>query len=118
VQSTTRDAVLAATIAGALLAVLGVTESLSTLTRPTVAAAGIATALGVEALFVADTPAAELWEHLAVQVGSAVALVGGGGVALLVVGPTVVAAACWGLTTYFGLLALLLAGVWGPEGSE
>ncbi|QLH82929.1 hypothetical protein [Halosimplex pelagicum] len=114
-QSTTRDAILAAASGGALLAVLAVTASLSLLGRPAVAAAGVCAALAVEALFVADTPAAELWERPAVQVGSATALVGGAGVAVWALGPWVVAAACWGLATYFGLLALLLAGVWSPD---
>lgn len=114
-QSTTRDALLAATSGAVLLATLAVTGSLSTLARPAVAAAGVAAALAVEALFVADTPAAELWERRVVQVGSALALVGSAGVALLVAGPRVVAAACWGLATYFVLLALLLAGVWGAD---
>jgi len=115
VQSTTRDATLAAVSAGALLAVLAVTAPLSTLARPAVAATGIAAALAVEALFVADTPAAELWERPAVQVGSAVALVGGGVVGVAATGPWVVAAACWGLATYFVLLGLLVTGVWAPD---
>ncbi|ELZ22337.1 hypothetical protein C475_17533 [Halosimplex carlsbadense 2-9-1] len=113
-QSTTRDALLATGSAGALSAALSLTESLSLLARPAVAAAGIAAALAVESLFVAETPATELWERPAVQVGSAVALVGGAVVALLAGGPWVVAAACWGLATYFLLLALVLAGVWSP----
>ena len=114
-QSTTRDAILAATSAGALLAVLAVTASLSALARPAVVATGVGAALAVEALFVADTPAAELWERPAVQAGSATALVVGAGLAVWALGPWVVAAVCWGLATYFGLLGLLLAGVWGAD---
>lgn len=114
-QSTTRDAILAATSAGALLVVLAVTASLSTLAQPAVVATGVGAALAVEALFVADTPAAELWERTAVQAGSATALVVGAGLAVWVLGPWVAAAACWGVATYFALLALLLAGVWGAN---
>ncbi|QLH77792.1 hypothetical protein HZS55_10975 [Halosimplex rubrum] len=112
-QSTTRDALLATVSGGALLAVLAVTESLSPLGRPAVAVAGVGAALAVEALFVADTPVAELWVRPSVQVGSAAALLAGAGLATWALGPWVVAAACWGLATYFVLLALLLAGVWG-----
>ncbi|WP_135364051.1 hypothetical protein [Halosimplex halophilum] len=111
-QSTTRDALLAAASAAVLLVVLAATGSLSVLTRPGAAATGVVTALAVEALFVADTTVAYLWERPAVQVGSALALVVGGVLAVWTADPWLVAAACWGLATYFVLLALLVAGVW------
>ncbi|WP_436910107.1 hypothetical protein [Halosimplex marinum] len=114
-QSTTRDALLAAASAALLLAVLAVAESLSLLARPAVAVVGATAALAVEALFVADTPAADLWTRPGVQVGSALALVAGAGLAVWAAGAWLVAAACWGLATYFCLLALLVAGVWEPE---
>ncbi len=112
-----RDASLAAASGVALLAVLAVTESLSLLAEPRSAAAGVAAALAVEALFVAETPAGDLWERPVVQIGSLVALVAGGAVAVAVDGHWLVAAACWGLATYFVLLALLVAGVWNPAAS-
>ncbi|WP_459191985.1 hypothetical protein [Halosimplex sp. J119] len=109
-----RDATLAAASGAAMVAVLAVTESLSLLTRPTSAATGVGAALVVEALFVADTPAGELWKRRKVRIGSAVALVVGAGVAVAAGGLWLVAAACWGLATYFVLLALLVAGIWDP----
>jgi hypothetical protein len=115
VQSTTRDALLAAVSAAVLLAVLAVAESLSLLARPAVAAVGVAAALAVEALFVADTPAADLWTRPGVRFRSALALVAGTALAAWTAGAWLVAAACWGLATYFCLLALLVAGVWEPE---
>ncbi|WP_436930378.1 hypothetical protein [Halosimplex halobium] len=114
-QSTTRDALLAAASAAVLLAVLAATGSLPLLTRPAAVATGIGAALAVEALFVADTPATDLWERPAVQVGSALALVAGAALAVWTAGAWLVAAACWGLATYFVLLALLVAGVWEPK---
>ncbi|MFC7139021.1 hypothetical protein ACFQMA_04110 [Halosimplex aquaticum] len=115
--SVARDALLAVVCGVALLTLLAVTESLSLLVRPGSAAAGIAAALAVEALFVADTPAGDLWERPAVQAGSVVALAAGGVVAVAVGGRWFVAAACWGVATYFVLLALVLTGVWNPTAS-
>jgi hypothetical protein len=115
VQSTTRDALLATGCVGALSAALGLTASLSLLARPVVVAVGVTAGLAVEALFVADTPAAELWERPAVQAASVVALVGGAGLAVWAGGPWAVAVVWWGLATYFLLLALLVAGVWNPK---
>ncbi|QPV63614.1 hypothetical protein I7X12_02990 [Halosimplex litoreum] len=114
-QSTTRDALLATGCVCALSAALGLTASLSLLARPAVAVMGVTAGLAVEALFVAETPVVELWERPVVQVGSAVALVGGAGLAVWVGGPWAVAVAWWGLVTYFFLLALVVAGVWGED---
>ncbi|MFB6139796.1 MAG: hypothetical protein ABEJ26_05110 [Halosimplex sp.] len=110
-----RDAALATLCGAALVAALAISGSLSALFEPASAAAGVAVALAVEALFVFDTPASDLWERPAVRVGSAVALATGGALALAAGGPRVVAALCWGLGTYFALLALLLAGIWTPD---
>ncbi|WP_415381202.1 hypothetical protein [Halosimplex sp. TS25] len=115
--SAARDALLAAVSGAVLLAALAAAESLSLLVRPGSAAAGITAALAVEALFVVETPAGDLWERPAVRIGSVVALAGGGIAAVALGGPWVVAAACWGLATYFALLALVLTDVWNPAAS-
>ena len=116
-DSTARDATLAAASAVSLVAALAVTDSVSLLLRPLSVGVGVTAALAVEALFVADTPAGDLWGRPTVQVGSAVALVAAGALAVAAGAVWLVAAACWGLATYFFLLALLLTGVWAPDGS-
>ena len=68
----------------------------------------MAGALGIEALFVLDTAVASLWERRGVRTASAVALLGGAGGVAVFLGPVVVAAACWGLITYFVILAVSL----------
>ncbi|WP_123533242.1 hypothetical protein [Halosimplex salinum] len=113
----TRDALLATASGGALLASLAITESLSLLGRPAVAVAGVAAALAVETLFVADTPAAELWERAPVRTASVLLIVGAGALAVRAGGLWLVAAACWGLATYFVLLGLLVTGLWRPAES-
>ena len=110
-----RDATLAALSGVALLSLLTVTDSLAALTRPGAAVVGIVVALGVEWLFLAETPVAELWDRRAVRTGTVIALISTGGFVLVSTGPWLVAAACWGLATYFSLLGLLLAGVWTPD---
>lgn len=107
-----RDAALAGCCGAVLVAVLLVTGGTATLARPGAVLAGVFGALVVEAAFLADTPAAELWARPPVQVGAALALVGGAVGTAAVLGPVVVAVACWGLVTYFALLALTLAGYW------
>jgi len=115
VQPTTRDALLAGASGTALLALLTLTASLSLLARPETAAAGVGAALLVEALFVADTRAVELWERRSVRLVSVAVLVAGSILAAGVAGQWLVAATCWGLATYFVLLGLLVSGVWDPS---
>jgi hypothetical protein len=115
VNPTTRDVLLAGTSGAVLLALLTVTASLSLLARPETAAVGVGVALLVEALFVVDTPAVELWERRSVRLVSAAALIGGAVLAVATAGRWLVAAACWGLAAYFALLALLVSGVWDPS---
>lgn len=113
-----RDAVLAAASGSVLLATLAASDSIGSLSDPTAAVAGVAAALAVEGLFVADTPAASLWERRRVRVASAAALLGGCAALAWVTGTWILAAACWGLATYFALLALVLTGVWDADGTE
>ncbi|MFY4812953.1 hypothetical protein ACOJIV_09720 [Haloarcula sp. AONF1] len=84
------------------------TGALGTLRSGSAVAVGVACALGVEALFVFDTPVASLWERRGVRTASAVALIACAVGLAVLVGPVVVAAACWGLITYFGILAVSL----------
>lgn len=110
-----RDALLAAGCGVALLGALAWLDATAVLWQPTAAASGITGALLVEAAFVADTPARRLWERRSVQAVSVAVLLGGGAVAAVVFGPWALAAACWGLATYFALLALLVSGRWPGE---
>jgi hypothetical protein len=107
-----RDAALAACCAVVLLGVLSVGDWAWTLADPVAAVVGVAGALAVEVLFVANTPAAALWEHLYFRTASVFALLFGAVAAAYLVGPVLVGAAVWGLATYFVLLGFALAGVW------
>ena len=92
-----------------LVAYLRWAGALDTLWTESAVAVGVAGALGVEALFVLDTPAASLWERRGVRTASAVALLACAGGLAARLGPVVVAAACWGLVTYFVILAVSLS---------
>ncbi|EMA11467.1 hypothetical protein SAMN05443574_103169 [Haloarcula vallismortis] len=103
-----RDAGFALLCGLVLVAYLRRAGALSTLWTESAVAVGVASALGVEALFVLDTPVASLWERRGVRTGSAVALLACAGGLAAFVGPVVVATACWGLVTYFALLVISL----------
>jgi hypothetical protein len=103
-----RDAAFALLCGLALLAYLRWTAAVGTLRSGTAVAVGVAGALGVEALFVLDTPAASLWERRGVRTAAAVALLACAGGLAVLLGPVAVAAACWGLATYFVVLAVSL----------
>ena len=100
-----RDAGFALLCGLGLLAFLGWAGALHTLRSVPAVAVGVTGALGIEALFVRDTPVGSLWERRGVRAGSAFALLAGAVGLTTLVGPIVVAAACWGLATYFALLA-------------
>ncbi|WP_336328991.1 hypothetical protein [Haloarcula sp. CGMCC 1.2071] len=103
-----RDAGFALLCGLVLVAYLRQTGAVETLWSESAIAVGVAVALGVEALFVLDTPVAALWERRGVRTTSAVALLGVAGGLAVFLGPVVVAATCWGLVTYFGILAVCL----------
>jgi len=103
-----RDALLAALTLGTLLSVLAVERSIHALTRPIAPVAGVAGALLVEGAFLRSGAVAALWERPIVQFGSTLAVLVGGLTLAAVAGPTVVATLCWGLATYFVLLAAVL----------
>ncbi|KOX93677.1 hypothetical protein AMS69_07065 [Haloarcula rubripromontorii] len=103
-----RDAGFALLCGLVLLASLRWTATLETLWSGVAVAVGVAGALAVEALFVFETPVSSLWERRGVRTGSAVGLLACAGGLAAFVGPIVVAAACWGLITYFALLAISL----------
>jgi hypothetical protein len=103
-----RDALLAALTLGTLLGVLAVGRSIHTLTGPIPAAAGVAGALLVEGAFLRSGVVAALWERPIVQFGSTLGVLAGGVTLAVVTGPTVVATLCWGLATYFVLLAAMV----------
>ena len=107
-----RDAALAACCTVVLLGVLSTGDWLWTLADPVAVGVGIAAALAIEGLFVADTPVAGLWEHPSLRAGSVSALLFGAVAAGYLVGPVLVGAALWGLVTYFVLLGAALAGAW------
>ena len=107
-----RDAVVAACCGVLLLGVLAVTDAVDELANPVAATLGVLGAVVVEGAFLADTPVAGWWTLPWVRVASALALLGGVLGTALVVGPLVVAAACWGLVTYFVFLALAVSGYW------
>lgn len=113
-DSRTRDALLATASALLLAVALVATGRVASLWRPLSVGVGVVGALAVEALFVAETPVSELWARPAIQVGSALALLAGAASALALDAVWLVAAACWGLGTYFVLLVALLTGVWEP----
>jgi len=103
-----RDAGFALLCGLALVAYLRRAGALDTLWSEPAVAIGVTGALGVEALFVLDTPVASLWERRGVRTASAVTLlICAGGLAVRL-GPVIVAAACWGLITYFVILAVSL----------
>jgi len=114
VNSITRDATLASLSGVALLALLAVMDALHALARPGHAALGLLGALALEWLFVAETPAVDLWNRRPVRVGSVVGLLLSCGLVAVTAGPWLVAAACWGIVTYFLLLGLLSTGLWTP----
>lgn len=103
-----RDAVLALCVLAVAVSVLRVERALGTLLSPAAALAGVAVALLVEVVFLRSAAVATLWERPAVQIGTTAALLAGGLIAALAVGPPVLAALCWGLVTYFLLLGGLL----------
>jgi hypothetical protein len=107
-----RDAVLAACSAFVLLGVLSVGDWTWTLADPVAAVVGVVGALAIEALFLAETPAAALWERSYVRTVAIFALLFGAVAAAYLVGPVLVGAAVWGLATYFVLLVLAVTGVW------
>jgi hypothetical protein len=107
-----RDAVLATSCGVVLLGVLAVGRWTAFLFDPLAVVLGVVGALATEGLFLADTPAAALWERLWVRSVSVFVLLFGAVAAAYLVGPVVVAAACWGLATYFVFLALAVAGHW------
>jgi hypothetical protein len=107
-----RDAALAACCGALLLALLAVTGGLGELSNPAAMAVGVFGAVAVEAAFLADTPVADWWTRPWARVVSAVVFLGSTLGTALVVGPLVVAAACWGLATYFAFLALAVSGYW------
>lgn len=101
-----RDAGFALLCGLALVAYLRQAGALDTLWSASAIAVGVASALGIEALFVLETPVAALWERRGVRTAAAIALfVCAVGLAVLL-GPVVAAAACWGLGTYFVMLAV------------
>jgi hypothetical protein len=102
-----RDGAVAACCGVVLLGVLAATDALGELANPLAVGAVV-----VEAAFLAETPVADWWRRPWVRIAGALTLVGGALGAALLVGPTVVAAACWGLATYFVFLAVALAGYW------
>jgi len=107
-----RDAAVAACCGALLLGALAVTDAVDELSNPVAVAVGVLGAAAVEATFLADTPVADWWTRPWVRAASALVLLGGALGAALVVGPVVVAAACWGLATYFVFLAVAVAGYW------
>jgi hypothetical protein len=99
-----RDAVLAVGLLGGLLSLLG-SDGRQRLRDPGAAIAGITAALVVEWAFLRyPDRLLSLWERPAINVGSALALLASGRFARGY--PRVLAAACWGLVTYFGLLVV------------
>lgn len=103
-----RDAGFALLCGVALVGYLSWVGGTGTLRSAPAAAVGVTGALGIEALFVLDTPVASLWERRGVRAGAAVALLVAVAGLTTVLGPAVVAAACWGLATYFAILAMVL----------
>ncbi|WP_424000434.1 hypothetical protein ACOZ4I_13640 [Haloarcula salina] len=113
-----RDAAFAGLCGVCLTGYLFLTGEAAALGSFPAAAVGVGAALALEAVFVADTPVRTLWERRGVRLASAAALVLGALGLAAVSGPLVVAAACWGLATYFVLLVLVLGGYWGEAESE
>jgi hypothetical protein len=107
-----RDGAVAACCGVVLLGVLAATDAVGELATPLAVALGVSGAVVVEAAFLAETPVADWWRRPWVRIAGALTLVGGALGAALLVGPTVVAAACWGLATYFVFFAVALAGYW------
>jgi hypothetical protein len=106
------DAAIALASGAVLLGALAVTDDLGMLGEWRAVAAGLAGGVVVEALFLAGTPVAEWWDRPWVGPASGLGLVVGAVGLALWLGPVVVAAACWGLATYFSLLVLAALGRW------
>jgi hypothetical protein len=103
-----RDGLLAGGAVVAVLAMLVRRDALDALGDPRAAATGVGSALLVEWAFLRHPERLlELWERPAVNAGSALGLVGGA--VLTRDRPCLLAAAVWGLGTYFGLLSWSLA---------
>lgn len=109
-----RDALLAVAAAGALLAGLIQTGRAAALARPVPALVGIGGALAIEVAFLRSPALAAAWERPAVWAGATVAMVLLGGLLLWVGGAAAVAAVCWGLVAYLGLLAAVVGGGRNP----
>ncbi|MFU1780124.1 hypothetical protein ACM16X_01955 [Haloarcula japonica] len=101
-----RDAGFALLCGLVLVAYLHQMGALGALWSESAITVGVAVALGVEALFVLDTPVVALWERRGMRAASAVAFIGAVGGLAVFLGPVVVVAACWGLITYFSILAV------------
>lgn len=107
-----RDAALATLALLVLLGGLATWDALPELWDVRAVAGGLAAGVAVELAFVALEPAEAVWNRPMVPVASAVGLVAGGVLAGMVLGPVVLAAACWGLVTYFATLVLAVLGRW------
>jgi hypothetical protein len=108
VQPHLRDGLLAVVVGSGCLAALVAIDALGSLGRPVPALVGVGGALAIETLFLTGTPAADLWERPAIQAAGVVATLGGGLAAAWLLGPWLLAAICWGIATFFAVLAAML----------
>jgi hypothetical protein len=109
VQNYRRDATLAAAVLSVLVGLLAWRGRLDALLGPIPAVVGVAGALAIEAAFLTVPTVARAWDRPAIQVAGTLAVLAGALVAFSVAGAAAVAAVCWGLLAYFGLLAVALA---------
>jgi len=109
-----RDGLLAVAALATLLAGLTWTGAATALARPVAVAAGVGGAVALELVFLRAPRVAAAWERPAVWATATLSTLLLGAGLLWVGGAVAVAAACWGLVTYLGLLAAVVAGWANP----
>ncbi len=103
-----RDALLALLALAALVALLARQGALDALADPATALVGIGGAVLIEAAFLRVPALGHLWERPVAYLGGLVALLASAAAAYALVGPALVAAACWGLVVILALLAAVV----------
>jgi hypothetical protein len=109
-----RDGLLAVCALGVLFSGLLRTSEAAALVRPGPALVGIGGALAIEVVFLRSPALAAAWERPITWAGATVATILLGGAALWIGGAVAVAAVCWGLVAYLGLLVAVVVGGQNP----
>lgn len=112
-----RDATLAGFCGAVFLAFLSASGALTTLGDPRAVGVGVGAGVLVESAFLSGTRVVDWWKSPWVAPASALVLLLVASGLVVWLGPVVLAAACWGLATYFVAFGFVVAGVW-PGGED